>query len=272
MTQTRWDESGQEAPEKPPKGGVLANPVWALLGIAANAAGFASFVANPTPFISAFIAVVAVALGTMGLWTSYGKPVGVKVILSVAVIVAGSVLLSVIITRAVVSAPTSGDQKSEQTAPPSTTGRDDAPVSSPASTPATSSQAPPVPAEPGVARASGDKPIALTSSYALDLDSREPYWIAKPTSSSSNSGLTDDLSNSSGYLSAPHDLAYMGSGQPTLDDCIRAPYKSQASYEEAVTGAAFCVKTSGGTYGRVTILQGQGSQLMLDVVVWKKPY
>lgn len=272
MTQTRWDESGQEAPEKPPKGGVLANPVWALLGIAANAAGFASFVANPTPFISAFIAVVAVALGTMGLWTSYGKPVSVKVILSVAVIVAGSVLLSVIITRAVVSAPTSGDQKSEQTAPPSTTGRDDAPVSSPASTPATSSQAPPVPAEPGVARASGDKPIALTSSYALDLDSREPYWIAKPTSSSSNSGLTDDLSNSSGYLSAPHDLAYMGSGQPTLDDCIRAPYKSQASYEEAVTGAAFCVKTSGGTYGRVTILQGQGSQLMLDVVVWKKPY
>lgn len=261
MTQTRWEEPRQDTP----KSSALGHPVWALLGIAANAAGVASFLANPAPLITAFIAVAAVLLGTMLLWTSFGKPVGVKVILAVVVIVVGAVLLSMIITRSALPAP-GGPKPGAAQSPSTSTSRNEAPVTSAPPTSSPSSPAPADPAQAGISRSTGDQPIVITDGYVLDIDSQEHYWVAKP----SEEVTGEDLNFSSSYLTADEDLA-TATAEATLDDCVRAGYHPYAESDGLTTGSAFCVKTTGGTYARVIVRDRQNSQLTLDVVVWEKP-
>lgn len=275
MTGTR-EEPGQQHVQERTDRKPLSQRLWPI-SILADIAAVVALLTSSTHNIALVIASLALVLGTVHLWIAFGRTVDRWVIFSIVAIVAGASLItavatSAMITRAQAGSPTNSGKPSQAPQPSQSS---DQPAhipstSSPVTTPQESSPpSEPAGGDPSIARASGDKPIALTPYYALDLDSREPYWIAKYSSSSSNPNLSDDLKNASGTLTAPYHLAYMGSKQATLDDCIRAPYKSYSGFEEVVTGAVFCVRTSEGAYGRITLLRAEEQQLMLDAVVWR---
>ncbi|WP_190817430.1 DUF308 domain-containing protein [Saccharopolyspora pogona] len=259
-----WGPGQQPRQEAQPERKAMSKRLWPI-SILADVAAVVALLMSSTQNVAVVIAAIALLLGVVHLWASFGKPVDRWVVLSVVGIVAGAAMIAVVATRSLLAVP---DQASGQatdlphqtspTTPNPTTPRQPATTSA--------SQTSSTSADPAVGRESGDKPIVLTSGYALDLDSAEPLWVAKRTEDSSG----HDLENSSGYLYAREDIA-VATAQATFEDCVRAGYYSSISSNYLVTGAAFCVKTTTGAYGRIVVRDAQGSKLVLDVVVWKKP-
>ncbi|RKT82457.1 hypothetical protein SAMN05421805_12230 [Saccharopolyspora antimicrobica] len=242
----------------------MAQWLWPI-GLIADVAAVATLLSGSTKVLVVVLAAVALLLGTTLLATSFGKPVGWRVVVSVTGIVAGAVVIAVVATQALtvpVNVNADGQHhpvdtpSTEQPAPPSS-----APVT--ASAPPTESPA----SDPAVKRQSGDKPIVLTSRYGLDLDSDAQYWI---TESSGDSSSSQDLTYDGYYLNAPWHLA-AATPEATFEDCVRAGYRSYTDMNALEANSALCVKTSSGAYARVVITEKKSSQLTLDVVVWNKP-
>ncbi|MDA3649267.1 hypothetical protein LZ318_14825 [Saccharopolyspora indica] len=260
MTGARW-EPQQEQPERKS----VAQRLWPV-GLIADVAAVVTLVSGSTKVLVVVIAAVALLLGAVSLATTFGKPVGWRVVASVTGIVAGAVVITVVATQAL-TVPPNGQATgqhhavdtpaTEQPSPPSS-----APVTT--SAPPTGSTS----ADPAVKRQSGDKPIVLTSEYGLDLDSDDEPWIAEEPD-----GTTTryDLVLNSGSLDARGDIASADAGA-TLDACMRAGYHDYVSTTQLEPGATFCVKTSSGTYARIVVRDFQDSaELTLDVLVWNKP-
>lgn len=242
----------------------MSQRLWPI-SILADVAAVVALLMSSTQNVAVVIAAVALLLGVVHLWASFGRPVDRWVVLSVIGIVAGAVLITVVVTRSLLAVP---DQPSGQATdlPPRSDSTTAAPTTrQPAATSASPTSS--TSADPAVSRETGDKPIVLTSGHALDLDSSEPLWVAKRTGDSSG----QDLEYSSGTLYAREDIA-LTTAQATFEDCVRAGYYSSISTNDVATGDAFCVKTTSGAYGRIVVREAYDpQQLTLDVVVWKKP-
>lgn len=209
------------------------------------------------------IGVVALLIGVGLVLAKIGKPVDKVVLLAVVGIVAGTAAVSVVTTRAFT--PIRGQASDTSTSSSdATTGSSTTPTTTTTTTPQPPSSAPQE--EPGVKRKSGDKPIQLTDSYGVDLDSAELDWGATRTSSSDISRL--DLSYDGFNLSAPGDLATVRT-DATLEDCIRAGYKRYVSRTSLGPEGTFCVKTNGKSFARVQLTKKSTNELLvLDVLVW----
>ncbi|MEV0703120.1 hypothetical protein AB0I53_35100 [Saccharopolyspora sp. NPDC050389] len=256
---------GQQPPQEPPPGRKPTHQRLWPISILADVAAVVALLMSSTQNVAVVIAAVALLLGVVHLWASFGRQMDRWVVLSIIGVVAGAVLITVVATRALLAVP---DQPSGQAADQTRQSDSTAEPTTP-KPPATTSASPTSSAsgDPAISRESGDKPIVLTSGYALDLDSSEPLWVAKPTKDYSG----QDLEYGGGYLYADWHVA-PATAQATFEDCVRAGYHSYVNSYDLVTGAAFCVKTSNGTYGRIVVRDNQESQqLTLDVVVWKKP-
>ncbi|MFI0466481.1 hypothetical protein ACH347_20570 [Saccharopolyspora sp. 5N102] len=256
---------GQQPPQEPQPGRKpMHQRLWPI-SILADVAAVVALLMSSTQNVAVVIAAVALLLGVVHLWASFGRQMDRWVVLSIIGVVAGAVLITVVATRSLVAVP----------APPSGQATELPPQTGPATAapttrqPSTTSASPTssIPVDPAVSRESGDKPIVLTGGYALDLDSSDPLWVTKPTKDYSG----QDLEYSSGYLYADWHVA-PATAKATFEDCVRAGYHSYVNSNYLVTGAAFCVKTSDGNYARIVVRDNQESQqLTLDVVVWKTP-
>lgn len=237
----------------------MSQRLW-LIGIVADVAAVVAVLAGSARTIAVVVGVVALLLGTVQLVTSVGKPVDRWVLLAVAGIVAGAVTVTLVVDRALVDppAPASGATSGTTTTSAATQPTTDAvqPTSRSKSAPAT----------PEISRATGDKPIRLTEDYGVDLDSRDPVWIAHPRDGESGQDLYYDAS----YLWAPSDIAPV-TAEATFEDCQRAGYEGNVGASGFVKDAAFCVKTNTGAHARIVIVAMESGQATLDIVVWQKP-
>ncbi|MFI6098752.1 hypothetical protein ACIA8G_24625 [Lentzea sp. NPDC051213] len=242
---------------------------WLLpISLVADVSAVVTVLAGSASVLWLVLGSVALLLGVGQVVLKFGKPVDTMVLLAVVGIVLGTVALTVGAVRSFPDTPgqASGSTTSSQpnsTTPSSPTGATTPPA--PSTKPSVS--LPPA-SSPDVRReTAGNKPMALTNDYSLDLDSTAAAWISVPTTAETTA--TEDIYYRYGTLHAGKDLAFVDK-EPSQEDCVHAGYHPEYGSNKLVAGNWFCVKTSEGHHARIKVRERTYESLSLDVLVWNK--
>lgn len=183
----------------------------------------------------------------------------------VVVLTAGVVIGATLIPGAV------GDEPGAAAGGPETSAVQTVPTDDPSSdaepSSAAGAAAPQVPSdlsEVTVRRASGDRPLSFAPRYDVDLDSLAQDWSINDPSAEK------DIENfaSGSYLGGDFSPV---TGTADIAECVRATvYISQIELEQIDPGASYCVRTSGGRFAWMTVLDA-AQPVTLDITVWDPP-